>query len=381
MTSSRKIVHIDMDAFYASVEQRDNPQLRGQPVVVGGSPYSRGVVAACSYEAREYGIRSAMPCAQALSLCRDTVFVTPRFEIYKEVSRVVHQVFARYTELVEPLSLDEAYLDVTHSPFCGGSATRIAQSIKQDIVQQTGLVASAGVSYNKFLAKIASDQDKPDGLFCILPEEGEAFVSRLPIGRFYGVGAVTEAKMQALGIANGADLKCWTLEDLTQQFGKSGRYYFDIARGRDDRVVSPERIRKSLGAETTFEHDLSRPDAMLDALNPLADKVLESLSSRRLWATTMTVKVRLDNFRLLTRSHSQREPLTAQRVRVLLPLLLERALTADSRVRLLGVSLSGLLDGDELPLQRDLFEEGPPVGGPIESSTTVIASDHDIGTG
>ncbi|MBX2823527.1 MAG: DNA polymerase IV [Gammaproteobacteria bacterium] len=374
--ATRKIVHIDMDAFYASVEQRDNPALRGKPVVVGGSPYSRGVVAACSYEAREFGVRSAMPCRQALSLCPSTVFVTPRFAVYKSVSEQIHEVFARYTDCVEPLSLDEAYLDVTDSRLCQGSATRIARSIKADIRRDTGLVASAGVSYNKFLAKIASDQDKPDGLFCILPEDGEAFVAGLPIGRFYGVGAVTEARMQSLGIENGADLRRWSLDELNAQFGKSGRYYFDIARGVDEREVTPERVRKSLGAETTFAQDLSKPEDMLEALQELADKVYDSISSRRLWATTLTVKVRLENFRLLTRSHSQAQPLSARRIHDLLPLLLTRALTAGDRVRLLGVSLSGLLDGDELPLQRDLFEDGPADAriGPVPASDDDLRS-------
>lgn len=353
----RKIVHIDMDAFYASVEQRDRPELRGLPVVVGGSPYSRGVVAASSYEARQFGIRSAMPSRQALSLCAETIFVPPRFDVYKQVSREIQAVFHEYTSLVEPLSLDEAYLDLTDCNLYEGSATRIAQAIRAQILEQTQLVASAGVSYNKFLAKIASDMDKPDGFYRILPDQGEDFIARLPIGRFFGIGAVTEAKMHSLGIASGADLRLWSLEDLRTQFGVRAGYYFDIARGIDNRVVSAERVRKSIGSETTFDRDLVDSDAMLIALAPLAAEVSGSLKKSGLLGVTLTLKVRFDNFQLVTRSHTLSQSFNDQsRMRELLPLLLDRAIAPGRRVRLLGVTMSGLesVDGTQ-PRQLDLF--------------------------
>lgn len=357
MSTPRKIVHIDMDAFYASVEQRDDPTLRGKPVVVGGSPYSRGVVAACSYEAREFGVRSAMPSRQALSLCPETLFIPPRFEVYRAVSEQIQAIFHEYTPLVEPLSLDEAYLDVSNSPHFGGAATAIARQIKAQILSETGLVASAGVSYNKFLAKIASDMDKPDGFYRILPEEGEAFIGRLPIGRFYGVGAVTEAKMQSLGIHTGADLRRWTLDDLTVQFGKSGRYFYDIGRGEDHREVTPERTRKSFGAETTYSENLREPGEMVDALIPLSNRIITSLAEQRLIAMTATVKVRFADFRLVTRSHSQALPISQARLHALLPILLDRALEPDLEVRLLGVSLSGLQPKQQGSPQLELFHD------------------------
>ena len=353
----RRIVHIDMDAFYASVEQRDRPELRGLPVVVGGSPYSRGVVAASSYEARQFGIKSAMPCRQALSLCADTIFVPPRFDVYQQVSRQIQSIFQEYTPLVEPLSLDEAYLDLTDCELFDGSATRIARAIKAQILEQTQLVASAGVSYNKFLAKIASDMDKPDGFYRILPQEGEEFIARLPIGRFFGIGAVTESKMHSLGISSGADLRAWTLEDLQAHFGVRAEYYFDIARGVDNRPVSAERVRKSIGTEMTFDRDLENSVAMLAALQPLAAEVSDSMKKRGLLGVTLTLKVRFDNFQLITRSHTMSQSFNDQaRMHELLPLLLDRAVAPGKRVRLLGVSMSGLesVDGSH-PRQLDLF--------------------------
>jgi len=217
----RKIIHVDMDAFYASVEQRDNASLKGQPVIVGGRPNGRGVVAACSYEARAFGVKSAMPSAEAARRCPDAIFVKPRFAEYKQASRLIQGVFNEFTDLVEPLSLDEAYLDVSRNTLFEGSAYRLAREIKSLIWQRTQLVASAGISYNKFLAKIASDFDKPDGIYCILPEDGEAFVAALPVGRVHGVGKVTEARMNALGIYTGADLKQWSEAELASEFGKS----------------------------------------------------------------------------------------------------------------------------------------------------------------
>jgi DNA polymerase-4 len=273
----RKIIHIDMDAFYASVEQRDEPSYRNKPVIVGGSPQGRGVVAAASYEARKYGIRSAMPAIRAIKKCPHAIFVKPRFDVYKEVSQQIRAIFDEYTDLVEPLSLDEAYLDVTH-PFTGPpSATLIAKEIKHKIRTRLDLVASAGVSYNKFLAKIASDLDKPDGLSIILPEEAEAFLRSLPIGKFYGVGHATQQKMEKLGIRTGEDLLQWSESDLAAAFGKAGHHYYYLVRGIDDREVKPHRIRKSVGKERTFAEDVTDMDWIRTFLTELAGKVAESL--------------------------------------------------------------------------------------------------------
>ncbi len=357
--ADRKIIHIDMDAFYASVEQRDDPSLIGLPVVVGGSPRGRGVVAAASYEARKFGIRSAMPARQALKLCPDTVFVKPRFDVYQSVSQQVQAIFREYTPLVEPLSLDEAYLDVTDCTLFDGSATRIAQAIRQQIRDTTHLIASAGVSYNKFLAKVASDIDKPDGFYRILPHEGEAFVARLPIGRFHGVGAVTEEKMHSLGIQHGADLKRWTLDELTYHFGKSARYYYQVARGIDNRRVSPTRTRKSIGSENTFSQNLSTRDEMLDALRKLSDGISASLRKRGLMATTLTIKLRYPDFNTVTRSHTLATPFDdMMHMEELIVLLLDRALEPGRSVRLLGVSASNLISAnDGTPRQLMLFDQ------------------------
>src|SRR4051794_39832718 len=257
----RKVIHIDMDAFFASVEQRDNPDLRGKAVAVGGER-ERGVVTAASYEARRFGVRSAMPSVTARRKCPDLIFVKPRFDVYKAVSSQIRAIFADYTPLIETLSLDEAYLDVTENLKGIASATQIAHEIRARIRAETGLTASAGVSYNKLLAKLASDQNKPDGLFVITPRMGPAFVEALPVGRFHGVGLATEARMHRLGIRTGADLKAQSVAVLEQHFGKAGPYFHDIARGVDRRPVCPDRIRKSVGAETTFVRDLVRSDKM-----------------------------------------------------------------------------------------------------------------------
>ena len=271
---NRKIIHIDMDAFFAAVEQRDHPELRGKPVIVGGQPNSRGVVATCSYEARRFGIHSAMPSSRAYQLCPHAIFIRPRIPAYRQVSLQIHSIFRNYTNLIEPLSLDEAYLDVTASSLFRGSATLIAENIRKEILKQTGVTASAGISYNKFLAKLASDMNKPDGQYVIKPDQGETFVEQLPIGKFFGVGKVTEARMQSLGIYTGADLKAKSLQELCELFGKSGAYYYDIARGIDQRPVTSHRIRKSIGSETTFQQDLSRREEMLEWLYKLAREVI-----------------------------------------------------------------------------------------------------------
>lgn len=344
MTESiRKIIHIDMDAFYAAVEQRDDPTLRGRPVIVGGSPTGRGVVATCSYEARRYGIHSAMPAARAVHLCPDAVFVHPRFDVYRGVSRQIQSLFRAYTDKIEPLSLDEAYLDVTDTPGFQGSATLLARDIRRRIREETGLTGSAGVSYNKFLAKQASDMDKPDGLTLITPEQGARFIADLPIGRFHGVGAATERRMRELGISNGADLRAWTLVDLQQVFGRRAAFYFAIARGIDERPVQTSRERKSIGAENTFVSDLTRREAMLAELEPLAAKVAASLAIKRLQARTLTLKVKYADFVQITRTRSRQLPwVEAADMLYHLDGLLGQTEIATRAVRLLGVTVSGL---------------------------------------
>jgi DNA polymerase-4 len=278
-----------MDAFYASVEQRDDPKLRGVPLAVGGSRV-RGIVAAASYEARKFGVYSAMPSVTARRKCPELVFVPPRFEVYKEVSRQVHAIFARYTTSIQPLSLDEAYLDVTAPLVDRGSATAIAEEIRAAIRAETGLTASAGVSYNKFLAKLASDHREPDGLFVITPKMGPVFVEHLPVGKFHGVGPATADRMKALGIRTGLDLRRQSIEFLTRHFGKSGSYYYGVARGADERPVEVDRVRKSTGAENTFERDLKDWDEVVAALGPIFDEVWAACSQGTRVGRTITVK-------------------------------------------------------------------------------------------
>lgn len=338
----RKIIHIDMDAFFASVEQRDAPELRGKPVAVGGTR-ERGVVAAASYEARKFGIHSAMPSVTARRKCPELIFVKPRFEVYKAVSRQIHAIFAEFTPQIEPLSLDEAYLDVTENLMGVASATEIARMIRARIREVTGLTASAGVSYNKFLAKLASDQNKPDGLFVIRPEMGAAFVESLPVRKFHGVGPATTEKMKRLGIETGADLKAQSLAFLQTHFGSSGAWYFRIARGMDTRPVCPDRERKSVGAETTFFSDISDADQARAELLPLIDKVWRYCESQNIQGRTVTLKVRFADFHQITRSRTVTAPLNAvETLRSLSLELLDGAFDPVRRVRLLGVTLSGL---------------------------------------
>lgn len=339
--ATRKIIHIDMDAFFASVEQRDFPELRGKPVIVGGQPNSRGVVAACSYEARQFGIHSAMPSSRAGRLCPDAVFVQPRFEAYRDCSQQLHRIFKNYTGLIEPLSLDEAYLDVTDCVQHSGSATLIAKAIKQQIKDELNLVASAGVSYNKFLAKIASDMDKPDGLYVIRPEQAEAFINTLPIRKFFGVGKVTEQKMQRLGIHTGADLRTWSEAELSKNFGKSGSYYYRIARGVDDRAVKSNRVRKSIGKETTFSSDLTDINEIRSRLIAIAEKISTLSAARKLIAKTLTLKVKYQDFTLITRSHSDIKLFaSASDIQQALDGLIEKTELGKRPCRLLGLSLS-----------------------------------------
>lgn len=337
-----------MDAFFASVEQRDFPELRGKPVIVGGKPEGRGVVAACSYEARQFGVHSAMPSAQAAKLCKDAIFVPHRFDVYREASAQIHKVFNNYTQHIEPLSLDEAYLDVTDKAAEVGSATQVARDIKRDIKKRTDLIASAGVSYNKFLAKIASDMDKPDGLYVIRPEAADAFIEQLEIRKFFGVGKVTEKKMQALGIFTGADLKALDKRQLTQYFGRSGDYYYNIARGIDDRPVRAHRERKSMGAETTFEQNLLDKAQIWQTLLGLCERVERALTNKKLQARTVTLKVKYSDFTLNTRSKTSVSAVQnhAHLIQVL-PELLKKTEVGRRPIRLIGVSVSSLSKCDE----------------------------------
>ncbi len=338
----RRIIHVDMDAFYASVEQRDDPALRGRPVAVGGSR-ERGVVAAASYEARAFGVRSAMPSSRARRLCTELVFVKPRFEVYRDVSRQIRAIFARYTPLIEPLSLDEAFLDVTADLAGLGSATATAERIRAEIRAETGLTASAGVSYNKFIAKIASDQNKPDGLCVITPAKGEAFVAALPVKRFYGVGPKTAAKMARLGIETGADLKAQSLEWLARHFGSWGEYLHGAARGIDERPVRPDRPRKSVGAENTFFRDLRSPSELLEALDEIIDTIWPRIEGSQSRGRTITLKLRYDDFRTITRAKSFPEPVTERALFTNAGKALLLALCPVERpVRLLGLTLSAL---------------------------------------
>ena len=337
---ARKIIHVDMDAFYASVEQRDNPELRGRPVAVGHGA-RRGVVAAASYEAREFGVRSALPSVTALKRCPELVFVPPRFDVYRAVSRQVHAVFAEFTHLIEPLALDEAYLDVTANRASLPTAWATAKAIRAKILETTGLTASAGVSYNKFLAKLASGQRKPNGQFAIQPAEGEAFVATLPVAKFHGVGPATAAKMQALGIETGADLKAWSLEALTARFGKSGSWYYGVARGVDHRPVNPDRERKSSGSESTFGEDLSDPERIEAGVLAMANDVWAWCESTGRRGRCVTVKVKWANFEQCTRSRSFSQVVDSREALHAASLALVRSVFPPPRgVRLLGVTLS-----------------------------------------
>lgn len=341
--SIRKIIHIDMDAFYASVEQRDFPEYRDKPLIVGGSPEGRGVVAAASYEVRKFGVHSAMPAAKAVRLCPHAIFVKPRFEVYRKVSNQIQEIFFKFTDLVEPLSLDEAYLDVTENHIELPSATLIAQKIRKLIKKETGLIASAGVAHNKFLAKIASDLEKPDGLAVILPEDAANFLTTLKIGAFHGVGDATESKMHSLGIYTGEDLKKWSEIDLIEKFGKIGRHYYRIVRGIDRREVEPHRIRKSIGKERTFSEDIDDLNWIHNFLNKLAGKVAESMQSKQAAGKTVTLKVRYADFETVTRSTSFSHYINdATDIAQTAIQLLEETETGDRKVRLLGITLSNL---------------------------------------
>lgn len=339
----RKIIHIDMDAFYAAIEQRDNPALKGKPVIVGGDPDRRGVVSTCSYEARKFGVRSAMPSRTAMRLCPDAVFLYPRFDAYAKASNQVMSIFAEYTDLIEPLSLDEAFLDVTENKKNIPSATIIAMEIKKKIFETTGLTASAGVSYNKFLAKTASEINKPDGIAVITPPEAEAFLEKLSIGKFFGIGKVSEKRMISLGITNGLELKQTPLDKLVKHFGKNGRFYYDIVRGIDDRPVEPLRERKSYGREITLDEDILDIDQIHSILREIADELEGSLQRKNISGKTITLKIKYHDFRQITRSATIEEFTdSADVIYENIINLIQFTEAGVKKVRLLGISLSHL---------------------------------------
>lgn len=337
-----------MDAFFTSVEQRDHPELRGKPVIVGGPPGSRSVVAGCSYEARKFGIHSAMPSGMAYKLCPSAIFVRGNFDAYKEANGIITRIFHEYTDLVEPLSIDEAYLDVTVNKPGIEFGSAIATEIRKKIWLETGLTASAGVSFNKFLAKIASDYNKPDGQTVVTPENAHRFIDRLPIGKFYGVGKVTEQKMKSLGILTGADLKKYRREDLVKQFGKTGGFFHDMAFGKDERQVNPHRVRKSIGKEKTLPEDISDIREMHDILLSIADKLEQILNKKKVAGMTLTLKVKFHDFETVSRSISVFEPLSdAATIFKHAKGLLLKTLAGKRLVRLLGISISSFIGNQD----------------------------------
>jgi DNA polymerase-4 len=356
-TAVRKILHIDMDAFYASVEQRDDPALRGRPVAVG-SASPRGVVAAASYEARAFGVRSALPSVTALRRCPDLQFVRPRFDVYKGVSQQIHAIFADYTDLIQPLSLDEAYLDVTADRRNLLTAWATAKEIRARILDETGLTASAGISYNKFLAKLASDHRKPNGQFAVTPDMGAAWIETLPVSRFHGVGPVTAAKMKRLGIETGADLRAKSFAFLQANFGSAAGWYHAVARGQDDRPVNPHRQRKSSGSETTFNRDLVDAVEIEAGVLGQADDVWDWCERAGAFGRTVTVKVKFGDFQQITRSRSHPAPVsTRAALHAAAQALIRSVLPADKGIRLVGVTVSNFeaaaAQADALPLWQD----------------------------
>jgi DNA polymerase-4 len=355
----KKIIHIDMDAFYASIEQRDNHEYAGKPIAVGGPPEGRGgVVATASYEARKFGVRSAMPSKQAVQLCPQIIFVRPRFDVYKSVSQHIREIFRRYTNLIEPLSLDEAYLDVTTDKLGIGSAIEIATRIRKAIKDELQLTASAGVSVNKFVAKIASDINKPDGLTFIGPSRIETFMESLPVEKFFGVGKVTAARMKSMGLHTGADLKKLSEPELVRSFGKSGKFFFKIVRGIDDRDVQPHRETKSIGAEDTFPFDLTSLDDLQDELMKITRTVCDRLLRNALKGRTLTLKIKYHDFKQVTRSHSfaagidEKDTIFQTAIDLLLATGIE-----NKKIRLLGISLSNFSDSLPRQKQEDVVDQ------------------------
>ena len=349
MKKQRKIIHIDMDAFYASIEQRDKPSLKGKPVIVGGNPQSRGVVATCSYEAREYGIHSAMPCKTAYKRCPYAIFVRPRFEVYKQVSYEIREIFYKYTDLVEPLSLDEAFLDVTENKLNIKYATDVAKMIKKEIYEKTGLTASAGVSYNKFLAKLASDYNKPNGLTVIREDNAQSFLDNLPIRKFFGIGKVTHKTLKGLGVENGYDLRQMEISELESIFKNRGYLFYQLARGIDNREVEPHRERKSIGAETTLTENLDLEDEkLINILDELCEEVANRAKYLKKMGRTVTLKIKYGDFRQITRSASLTNPIdTHEDIRTNIFNLFKNIEHNHKGIRLIGVTLLNLIDSNE----------------------------------
>jgi DNA polymerase-4 len=356
MTEQRHILHIDMDAFFASVEQMDNPKFGGRPLIVGGNPEGRGVVAACSYEARKFGIHSAMSAAKAKQRCPQALFVRPRKERYKEVSMQIMEIFRRCSPVIEPLSVDEAFLDITENHNTIKEAADTAEHIRNRVFNEVGLTCSAGVSYNKFLAKVASDINKPNGLTIISREQAPEFLASLAIGRFYGVGKVTEKKMHTLGIRIGHDLLRFEKVELIRFFGKAGAFFYDIARGIDDRLVKPGRGRKSIGTETTFQTDILDLEQIQEVIHNLAVKVAQSLQQKDSSGTTLTLKVRYHDFSTVTRSITLPAPLsTLEEIIRHIPQLLRATDAGKIKIRLLGITVSNLSNqSKKTPVQMAL---------------------------
>ncbi|MGG5462168.1 DNA polymerase IV [Clostridium sp. B9] len=345
MIDNRKIIHIDMDAFYASIEQRDNPKYKGKPLIVGGDPNRRGVVATCSYEARKYGIHSAMPSLTAYNLCPKAIFVRPRMDVYKNVSRKVMDILHDYSDLVEPLSLDEAFIDVTNTKMCNGSATLIALEIKDRIWNELGLTASAGVSFNKFLAKMASDYKKPNGITIITRDKSEEFIKKISIGKFFGVGRVTKNKLNNIGVFTGEDLLKLSEEELINIFSDRGKSLYEFARGIDNRAVNPYRIRKSIGKERTLREDIEEYDDMLEILEGLAEMVFNTMSLLNKKGRTVTLKVKFSNFKHITRSNTLESSIkNKDEIMEAIKELLGLVDFTGKKVRLLGITISSLED-------------------------------------
>jgi len=355
-SNPRKIIHIDMDAFYASVEQRDFPELRGKPLVVGGDPNGRGVVAAASYEVRQFGVRSAMSCYEARKRCPEVIFARPRFEVYRAVSSDIRNIMYSLTPHVEPLSLDEAYLDVTGLTVHKGSATLMANWLRAQILQHTELTASAGVSFNKMLAKIASDINKPNGTAIITPEDADAFISTLPIERFHGIGKATARRLHAMGVTNGADLRRISADVLINEFGKRGQFYHDIAHGRDERAVKSERLHKSVGSETTFRENLNDDTALRVQIYEQNADAFAQLHKKNLIAHTITLKVKYADFTQITRTHTLTTAFSsAESAHYWLDKLF-LDIPRQLPIRLVGVTFSSLAPAAQLLPQLNLFE-------------------------
>ncbi len=360
----RKIIHVDMDAFYAAVEVLENPSLKGRPLIVGGSPNSRSVVCSASYEARRYGIRSAMACSHARRLCPGAHFVRPNFTRYKEISRKIHEIFKRYTVHIETLALDEAWLDVTRNIYNIPSATHIAQKIKDQIRDEVHLTCSAGVSYNKFLSKIASDERKPDGLFVITPDDAPEFLKSMEVGKISGVGKVTQKKLEALGIRYGNQLQTKSEDFLVKHFGKMGRHLFQIVRGDDPRPVCSHRVRKSMSLENTFETDLLYGVQLLRELVTLVHELCERLERQSLQGRTLTVKIKFDDFQQITRNISRPEPFhSREEILEYCRRILERVCNFEfgkRGIRLLGVSVSNFASNNREYVQLDFRHQLTP---------------------